>query len=298
MLKTTGIKILAGFEEEINPRFPEALVRGGLGYGMKKMMCINKSAADCGECIISETCLYSLMYSETGKTKKGLQVSPYAVYCRVQDSKRLAIEFILFEPLLEYYGHIVAVLAEIGKTGIGRDRNNFAIKEISDIFAPEKTYSGNSMAEFKPSVKYWQIETEEAAGIKTCAIEFISPARIERRGEFQTAPGFQDIIKSCAMRYLNLERAYSKEKTEFSSRAKEIIESAGDVKTEECAFQWNRKERFSSRQKTKISAGGITGRAVYSGETGKFAGLLEFGSRAGIGKNTAFGCGRFIYKTE
>jgi len=293
-----GLEITAEFNDEVNPSFPEALVRGGLGYGIRRMMCVNRSAEDCGQCMIHRKCLYGIMFSESGKTRNGLQVSPYGIHCRVEGGNRLAVNLTLYGPLLDYYGHLVAALAEIGRQGIGKGRNNYTIREIADTFAPGKRFAMEEMEGFRPTVKEWLPSLAERRGEQSCSVEFISSTRIERRGELQSSPSFGDIVKSCIMRYLNLERAFSEGAPELAVPAKGIIQEAAPVRTVNAEFAWQRKDRYSLRQRARVSAGGFTGRAVYRGETGMFEKLLAFGSHAGIGKNTSFGCGRFRYRLE
>ena len=50
------------FEKKISGYFPEALIRGGIGYTLKRLICINKKESNCLICFIRNNCLFNIMF--------------------------------------------------------------------------------------------------------------------------------------------------------------------------------------------------------------------------------------------
>lgn len=303
MVKMINVDITLLFKEAPQPWFPEALVRGGLGFAIKRMICLYKKTGDCGGCIVGASCLYSLMFSEVGKTRKGLQVSPYGISCAA-DNNRLIINFVLFEPLLNYCGHIIAILTELGKEGVGNRRYKYGVEGIADRFAPDKIYTGDEIKNFAPVIKTFDLSKQNNTSADTehfsdgCVISFVSPTRIEKNRKLVDEIDFADVVRFSAMRYLNLERAFYSGIILFAETAKQLEAEAGLVKTDTANFEWVRKDRYSSKQRNRISMGGFMGSISFSGDISPFCELLDFASQCGIGKNTTFGCGRFTFTSK
>lgn len=289
MVKIKRIGIQAEFEEPFSPRFPEALVRGGLGYTLRRIMCINRDVDDCADCLIGNQCMYSIMYNDRAKTRNGLQVSPYAVRCHTDQSshKKMTMNFTLFQPMLPYAGH------EAGKRGVGRDRKKFTITGATDAVSGRMFTLDNRVDRFSLDEEEWAPRYMEDAEEVECALTFHTPARIKRKERMKGEVTFQDIVKSCVMRFKNLDRAFSEEQTRLDIPPARIIDAASAVETTREDIHWEKRERYSTRQHAVVSAGGFTGRIAFTGPVGPFREFLDFGSVAGIGKNTTFGCGLF-----
>lgn len=239
--------------------------------------------------------MYSIMYNDRAKTRNGLQVSPYAVRCHTDESshKKMTINFTLFQPMLPYAGHLLYALHEAGKKGVGRDRKKFTITGAVDGVSGRMFRLDNRVAGFSLDEEEWAPRYMEDAEDVKCAITFHTPARIKRKDHMKGEVTFQDIIKSCVMRFKNLDRAFSEEQTYLDVPPAAIIEYADAVEITGKDIHWEKRERYSTRQHAVVSAGGFTGRIAFSGPVGPFREFLDFGAVAGIGKNTTFGCGLF-----
>ncbi len=295
MIRLLQLQISARFDSPIDPRFPEAMVRGALGYTLKNLVCIRKNLKDCSACLINRQCIYSLMYDNSGKTYNGLQVSPYVLRCSqdTDDPTLFYIRFFLFQPLIPFAGHLIFALREAGEKGIGRERHPFTIQGIGagqdgDFQSIERALESLESRTMVYKPDYVQDESQV-----TCSLDFLTPTRIKRDNRMKDSVSFHDIVKSCIMRYRNLERAFSQNPDILSKEIRVMLAETGDVLFQSSVIHWEQKERFSSRQKNRVSAGGFTGSLSFRGPVLKFKEFLEFGSLAGIGKNTAFGCGHF-----
>ncbi len=291
MVKMINLDFMLIFNDKISPYFPEAFMRGGMGFGIKNLLCINPVCSACKDCMVNKTCLFPLMFTENSSDK--IKVSPYSIHCRVHPDNASLVYFNmqLYGPLLNYYEHLVYAVFEIGKNGLGSERKKYSVLRITDCFTGIEIF-GETSAQLKtPSIKEWQMTTSDTDDEKSLSVKFITPARIVRGGDLQITMPFSELIKSCVMRYMNLERAFHDRDSDII--VQDIISSAEKVITINENLRWSKKERFSTRQKMKISSGGFTGDIRYKGCVSKFSDILEFGKCAGIGKNTTFGCGRF-----
>ena len=63
MIQMMNLKIELEFDKELYPYFPEALIRGSLGYSLKKLVCIKSHSSNCSECLLCNSCVYSIMFN-------------------------------------------------------------------------------------------------------------------------------------------------------------------------------------------------------------------------------------------
>jgi CRISPR/Cas system endoribonuclease Cas6 (RAMP superfamily) len=61
-------------------------------------------------------------------------------------------------------------------------------------------------------------------------------------------------------------------------------------------MEWVKNKRFSTRQKREIDYDGFTGEVKLTGDIGTFLPFLEAGEILSVGKNTAFGFGKYRLK--
>jgi hypothetical protein len=72
----------------------------------------------------------------------------------------------------------------------------------------------------------------------------------------------------------------------------DAFELAANVNVQAQHLRWHDWERYSNRQQTRMTLGGVLGRVRYVGELGPFLPYLRLGELIHVGKNSAFGLGQ------
>lgn len=78
---------------------------------------------------------------------------------------------------------------------------------------------------------------------------------------------------------------------------KGLIERAKGIERVSSDLRWHDWERYSGRQKQKMSLGGFIGEATYAGDFGEFLPMLAWGEVVHLGKAASFGLGRYAIGT-
>ena len=106
----------------------------------------------------------------------------------------------------------------------------------------------------------------------------------------------KDILLAIARRFKVLTQLYGQGKIDLL-HGMDIDAVLKEIKTE-AQFSWTDFKRFSKRQNTYMQIGGAMGRMSISGNLSSIYPLLKLGEYIHIGKNTAFGLGRYhLYTT-
>jgi hypothetical protein len=117
-----------------------------------------------------------------------------------------------------------------------------------------------------------------------------TPVRLERDGEFCSAPAFSDWVRASARRLAAIQAYWSD--IVPNVHVEQLAKLASGVTVG--SVDWLRFEttRYSSRQRRHHPLEGILGTATYSGPVGPFVPLLVAASRYGVGKGIALGLGQ------
>ena len=62
--------------------------------------------------------------------------------------------------------------------------------------------------------------------------------------------------------------------------------------------QWDDWSRYSRRQEARMSLGGFKGKVTFEGELDEFMPFLLLGEYIHVGKNTAFGLGKYVISNQ
>lgn len=294
-MQLKSINIELEFEKLICPHFPEALLRGALGYEIKKISCIYSSKKkDCGDCPLYAECLFGKMFTERGKTYNGLQISPFSVFCEIdtKDIKKMNVNFVFFEPLFNNYKMILYAFVNSGENGVGKERVKFRINSIKDNFSNEVVHSFEKIDAFEIVSKDVEINFRNMPEKKgEYTIEFTSPLRLIKKGKQIKRPALSDIVKFSMLRLRNLESAFDEEVSFHASDFKYIESELDKVKTLGIEYLFSERKRYSTKQQAKITNFGVVGKLFVDGNIEAFFDLLTFAGMVGIGKNTTFGYG-------
>lgn len=297
-LKYISLDFKLVFREAISLHFPEALLRGGFGYNLRKVVCIQKQL-DCEECMMQNSCIYAKLFMQKKVENinfHNINSAPPAYLFNVvgkEDDKTIILRVVLLETCFNYVDHIIYTFIRMSETGIGRDRIPFVIENITDNVSNRLIYEDFSKKLKQASIGELNLNKDNLQEDQTKSnlkIKLVSPLRILHKGKLIDDFSFENIIKSALIRLTLISGIYGKYPENFD--AKSYLDQAKSVTLEKQKTKYIKKFRRSTRQNQKIAVCGFEGKLEYYGNINNFRQILQFASLMGIGKSTTFGCGR------
>ena len=300
-------------EEEIFlPSYKGAVFRGGFGYVFKKIVCVQRARKDCTDCILHRSCVYSYIFEtsppEDTKVLRLYRTIPHPFVIEpplsgdriIKQGDRVLFNLILIGKAVDYLPYFILTFAELGKQGIGRDRGKFVLEKVEGlgengegniIYACEKEVLQNDY----PLLEASQLNhTEDKNNNNQIELKFLTPFRVRFEGKITDNIKFHVILRNLIRRISSL--LYFHCGRELECDFKTYIEEAEKVKTISNDLQWFDWERYSTRQKQKMTLGGVLGQVKYEGNLEPFAQFLRLGEYIHVGKGTSFGLGQYQIK--
>ena len=254
--------------------FIGSMLRGALGYSLKRVVCINPSFM-CKECFAASNCLYYDFFEKQNSYHK------FRLDFTL-DSKIFEFSLFLFDDAKDKLPYLLSALHKtFTENGIGKER--IKPKEFYFYINDKTVYDGK---EFKLPSTY----TKNFSLDRYCSdikIQLQTPLRIKKDNRFLRDKEFDLIylLNSIHQRYLQLtNQKHSKLPFEPSY---EIVDK--NIYSKQLT-------RYSNRQKTKMSMDGVMGEATIKKLDKQSYELLKLGEIIGVGKQTVMGLGNIKIK--
>lgn len=283
------------------PEFKGSAIRGALGKALRQTACAMKRYK-CTSCLLSRQCIYASFFESMpgSRTPHPFVLEPPMISKReFKAGETFYFKILLFGDVLSHIPYLVFSVIQMGKAGIGK-----GIKEGYGRFRLISVLGGNeiifdenseqlkhSASTLNLELKAFQDEVAEAI-----TVTFVTPLRLKHGNSFTDQPDFHILIRACLRRIALLEEAFGKGEPLLDYH--DLVERAGHIEIAEQDCTWRDITRFSSRQKTRMKIGGITGTVSYRGRLDDFISLLKYCEIVHIGKQTSFGLGKIRIDLE
>lgn len=253
------------------PLYKFSTIRGCLGHGLRKVICI-KSKSECSDCSVIKHCPYVLMFDNTITQSEFLPFVSYSANTSKSfiEGDELDVRLTLLGSAAKYASYAVLALQEVCAGGIGAERAKFKVTDEPVLELKELTFR------------------EHAAGVYR--IHILSPLRAKQGSRLAKSVSLEKII-SLAKHRIEMLYSFSKESIP------EDFPDNFSFQEISCETRWIDIERYSNRQSTKMSLGGFVGFMDYEDKNGATAALIDFAANLHIGKQTTFGYGK-IYQEK
>jgi len=292
-----------------------SILRGALGYALKKLVCTNPNPSACPQCGISTQCSYNMIFSPSNVTNfkrikdtpRGFVIKPPIDIESYYDKERpFVFDLIIFGKHCVSFPWFVVALNLLSNIGIGLNRAKFSISEITtwdgDSFVP--IYDpGNRMIQNK---QYFITEETLMKNMKTSldtiTLKFLTPTKIKynptgEKGKsiIVKIPEFHHIVRRLLQRLNILSTIYCDCK--FVDDADSLIEASEQIKIVSSDLTWHHRSRKSKTMKDKDGMpathdlSGFTGSITYKGNLKDFLPILLLGQYVHVGEDTVFGNG-------
>jgi CRISPR-associated endoribonuclease Cas6 len=201
---------------------------------------------------------------------------------------------------IDYLPYFIYAFEETGKNGLGSNRHgkytvesvvnhNLLLTNGSIIYEREKKFLESpshiiTAEEIKKIIDKWE-------NINSVKLNFLTPTRVKYEEKLVDYLEFHMFMRNFLRRLSSL--CYFHCGFELELDYKEIIERAKSVRRINSNLQWLDWERYSSRQKTKMTLGGFTGDVTYTGDLREFTVFILLGKYLHIGSAASFGMGKY-----
>ncbi|HDZ02130.1 MAG TPA: CRISPR system precrRNA processing endoribonuclease RAMP protein Cas6 [Nitrospirae bacterium] len=190
---------------------------------------------------------------------------------------------------IDYLPYFVYSFDELGKTGIGKGRGKYELKEVRSGAEDKVIYSSDTktLKTFKTDILSFNsvFTTTDTYNTKSLTLNFLTPARIIYNKHLTLDLELHILIRNLLRRLSLLYYFHcSGDTSEWDFKG--LIEKAQNVKVKRSDLKWYDWERYSARQETKMKMGGFVGEITFEGDVEPFMPLIKAGEVLHVGKGT------------
>lgn len=252
------------------PFFMGSMLRGAMGYTLKKVTCINPSY-QCEGCFAQEDCLYYQFYEAKNR------VHQYRFEIDL-NAPTLRFGLYLFAEATQSVAYVMSALQmSLSELGLGRDNRTYSDYRI--WLNGEEVYDGTEFKNLNIESKQFQLDSF-CPNVK---IRLSTPLRIKKNNRF-----LRDEIELEEM----LRSIYQREQELMTKEKVYKLPYQPSYTTSVKALKYQSLVRKSNRQKQKLNMDGMIGEIAVMGLDQESYRLLRLGEIIGVGKQTVMGLGR------
>ncbi len=298
--------IKAGPEGLVLPPYKGATFRGGFGSVFRRISCAVHQQ-DCHGCGLREECPYAYIFETapppeaTALRKYESIPRPFVLQPPLETRKDyLAGETIPFHLLLigraiNFLPYFILVFREMGAAGLGQGRRPFTLEEVTACGLEEEaelyTAATGVIKNLDLSYSGAQLLQRSPAKAARLRVVFDTPLQLKDGGKIVYRPHFHVFFRQALRRISAL--AYFHQGVQLAVDYPGLAARSREVTLTEDTTRWHEWERYSRRQKQRLSMGGLLGAVVYEGALDEFLPFLVLGEHLHVGKNTVFGLGKY-----
>ncbi|NLW30346.1 MAG: CRISPR system precrRNA processing endoribonuclease RAMP protein Cas6 [Fibrobacter sp.] len=277
-------------------RFVEATIRGGFGITLRKLVCPSVEK-NCAECILRHSCIYCYLFETTPqsnsprlKNYKALP-RPFTLWCE-QNENTINIELVLIGNAIKTLPYFIYTLRKLGSQGLGKERIRYELKTVR---AGEKVVYDNSSDEIDMQFAKDKLDIKQGkAQTGRCVLNFYSPMILRKNGRIVDGYDSHAFFSTLMRRITSLFVIHCD--GENFDDLKPLLKLWEEKIKAQTSLKRVHKSRFSTRQNRRIKYDGFTGEVILEGDLGTFMPFLNAGEILSVGKNTAFGYGKYKIK--
>jgi CRISPR-associated endoribonuclease Cas6 len=250
--------------------FTGSMLRGAMGYALKKVTCINPSY-QCEGCFAQSSCLYYGFYEKENLFHK------YRFEIELGSGK-FDFKLYLFDDACEGLPYVLSAL-EMALTKNGLTKNNYQFNAITMSVNGHTVYDQSGFSSLDVEPKSFKVDSY-CPNIK---LKLLTPIRVKKNNRLLTDDiDLEDILRSI----------YQKEQEFSIGKRAYKLDYEPNYETVLKALVYKPLLRKSGRQNKRMNMDGIVGEIALSGLDERSYELLKFGEVIGVGKQTVMGLGR------
>lgn len=295
------------------PVFLGSTLRGAMGHAFRELFCMNRGAA-CADCMLRDRCTYSYLFetrrleSVPGSAPAGEHLPrPYIIEVPMQSQgcyskgEPLTFDLILIGDGLSFAPFFILAFEKAAAEGLGVIRAHYALHKVEQVLESDNIAiwgGGNQLlAPVQPLCTRNNPHPDDA-GRECLVIRLATPLLLVDQGRKQDEIPFRLLMRGIFRRLDQLGRIHGTGGLDLPFRV--LLERAGEVESApgKRAAHWQDLMRYSNRQQTKISLGGLCGQLSYRGSVSEFLPYLRMAEILHVGKSTVIGLGKIFMETD
>lgn len=296
--------VLRAEEEALLPSFKGSMLRGAFGHALRRACCAMGPGQPCESCGLRKVCLYTHLFetfieSEPPPFLRGQFAAPRPFVFEAPDETRhfspgdrLRFDLLLFGSAVELQALAGIAVARMAERGLGERKRRFTAECISAIAPdaePRSLYSAD-----RPR---WDGQAAPVLppknGLPTSALtlHFRTPLRLKAGDHLLQSFSFRGLVFRTLARVLSLAHFFG-DRSVIDWDFQPYLRLADRVQVTGQSLAWRDLKRYSARQGTEMSMGGLVGTLDLAGDLAPFAHLLRTAEIVHIGKGATFGLGQ------
>lgn len=273
----------------------QSAIRGIIGNTLIDDNCLMSiNDRKCEDCFFNSRCISYNIFSPKIKSSSVGEIeeniSPFIIICDdkrefIKKGEDITFAMIFFGDTIAFIPTIIRAVKKAGET-LGLEGNLFELTKAANDKG-EIIYNNDKFSFERINIRKINEYIENRLSISPDIerIEIISPIRFKKNKRFHNNLEEEDLINLIKRRLITL-AGLEKKEMDFN---KEFY-----FKIKEKSLSWAEFNRYSNRQKSRMSLGGITGYIELEEVSEETKKLLIAGELIHIGKSTSFGLGDYI----
>jgi hypothetical protein len=286
------------------PPYKGSLLRGAFGHALRTAVCALGPGQECGDCRLRRACPYPRLF-ETGiegeppPFLRGLATAPRPYVFEPAGDERcfapgdpLDFDLLLFGQAATLDAYALLAVERMAARGLGRDRFAFGLDRVRvsegrdgfrDLVVDGRALPGAAAVPSFPR--------PDGLPPSRAVLRFLTPTRLQSNHQLVTAPGFRGLVFAMLRRTLEVAH-FHVPGAAIDWTFRPLLDRASTVRTVASRLRWRDWERYSNRQKTRMTLGGFVGELEVEGDLTPFLPLLATAAVLHVGKCATFGLGR------
>lgn len=286
------------------PPYLGSTLRGGLSWGMRKVVCTMPDT-DCRGCVLAERCAYSLFFEtplpRASKKLRTVDRIPHPVVFEPPAEREspwspgecLRFDGLVLGRALEEFPFLIAAAQKMCEAGLGKNRARFTLNKVitesdrltfkpGDSKARPQALHGVAIGDLLPNS-----EPKKEIGLK-----LETPLRLVSEKRLVSPASFRHFARALLSRISAVALFHGGVDLDLDFRG--LLERADLVKCTDDNLRIKNIKRWSNRQKRHLDLTGYVGTVAFSGEAIKeLWPYIEIGELLHVGKATIFGLGSY-----
>lgn len=263
---------------------PQFVFRSVIGLALRRITCALKLQESCTDCMLRGSCVYSVFF-ETNVSKETVTlpgrnkaVHPFVLDIESLSERDAVMKITFIGRAVNFIPYVNLALDKAGEYGIGRNRVKFNIVSVMThvgVFSP-------NIRDVERQCLNWPSDKPAPK-----ALTMVTPCRIKEKGRYLSSLTLNSLLVNMQRRISVLQDLFG-DGSEGQEESKLI-----DISSVPVDQEWNEKTYYSSRQKTRMQFGGVTGKILIDGDVPeRERNLIESMEIFHVGKNISFGLGK------
>lgn len=304
---------IRALEDLFLPAYKGSTLRGGFGMALKRATCALRNQ-DCADCLLRKQCVYLYLFEtpppDDSEMMRLYPAAPHPFVIeppewnaeKISTGQCLDFQLVLIGKGLDYLPYFVYAFVCLGESGLGKGRGKFALEEVSaygtagmEVLYTMQGRTLKRVADYSDWAGMIQ-RSSKLSNLEELTMKFLTTARIKFNGSLVEKPQFHQLARSLLRRISALSYFHCDRRLDLDFAA--LVQEAMQIKTIYSDLHWLDWERYSTRQKQRMTLGGFIGTVTFRGNLHRFLPLLALGEVVHIGKAASFGLGKYILQPE